>query len=285
MRDQRATHRPSNLIEPEPLAKTKKRWGGDVAPSCARRCAGSRLPDHARCSFFVRSRHRARVRPRRAIRLFAGSMWRAHQHSHNHVCTRTNMATQHGRTRSRSGKRATSTTHLSRNMRYTSTSRTKAIAAGCSRLTATLLPALLPACCHCTTLPHMPSHAPPYCTLLCRARVCALYRTPCSQCPLGPPGRFARIHCGRCTGSALVCLACSCYDRVGNRLLVVCFRLLLLSVAFSCCAQYRSYHTTPRPAHNTHLTQNTHTTCTSTPLAPYTPCTSHTLHLPPTHHA
>ena len=25
---------------------------GHVAPSCARRCAGSRLPDHARCSFF-----------------------------------------------------------------------------------------------------------------------------------------------------------------------------------------------------------------------------------------
>ena len=167
-------------------------------------------------------------------------------------------------------------------MRYTSTSRTKAIAAGCSRLTATLLPALLPACCHCTTLPHMPSHALPYCTLLCRARVCALYRTPCSQCPLGPPGRFARIHCGRCTGSALVCLACSCYHRVGNRLLVVCFRLLLLSVAFSCCAQYRSYHNTPHPAHNTHPTQITHTTCTSQPTrrAPHTLCTYHTPTMP-----
>ena len=54
--------------------RQKKMGCGHVAPSCARRCAGSRLPDHARCSFFVRSRHHARVRPRRAIHLSAGQL-------------------------------------------------------------------------------------------------------------------------------------------------------------------------------------------------------------------
>ena len=63
-------------------------WCGHVAP-CAGRCAGSRQPDHARSSFFVRPRCHARVRQRRAIRLSAGSMWRAHQHSHNQVWPRT----------------------------------------------------------------------------------------------------------------------------------------------------------------------------------------------------
>ena len=81
----------ASVLDPQEKnsANQTKRWGGDVAPSCARRCAGSRLPDHARCSCFVRSRRHARVRPRRAICLSAGSMWRAHQHSHIHVWPRT----------------------------------------------------------------------------------------------------------------------------------------------------------------------------------------------------
>ena len=85
-----------NILDGKGLSHTrknpqrqKKMGCGHVAPSCARRCAGSRLPDHARCSCFVRSRHHARMRPRRAIRLSAGSMWRAHQHSHIHVWPRT----------------------------------------------------------------------------------------------------------------------------------------------------------------------------------------------------
>ena len=49
--------------------------------------------------------------------------------------------------------------HPSRNIRCTSTSRTNATAAGSpprSRPTASLLPTLLPACCHCLALPAMP---------------------------------------------------------------------------------------------------------------------------------
>jgi len=259
---------------------------GHVAPSCARRCAGSRLPDHARCSFFVRSRHHARVRPRRAIRLFAGSMWRAHQHSHNHVCTRTNMATQHGRTRSRSGKRATSTTHLSRNMRCTSTSRTKAIAAGCSRLTATLLPALLPACCHCTLkLEYPATPAIPRPTILHPAvpGPCMRFVQDALQ---SMPAWAARPLCSHslwkmhreCTGVFGVQLLSSGRKSVASRLLPVasafgCFQLL-------CTVQILSHHTASCTQHTPHANHTHHLH-----LAPYTPCTSHTLHLPHSYHA
>ena len=46
-------------------------------------------PDHARRSFFVRSRRQAHAHPHRAILLSAGPLWRAYQHNHNHLWPRT----------------------------------------------------------------------------------------------------------------------------------------------------------------------------------------------------
>ena len=96
-------------------ANPTKRWGGDVAPSCARRCVGSRLPDHARCSFFVRSRHRAHVLPRRAIRLSAGDLGHAHQNSH--ICLWLRTTSAGWRSEGKSWTRPTSTEHPPCNVR------------------------------------------------------------------------------------------------------------------------------------------------------------------------
>ena len=142
---------------------------GHVAPSCARRCAGSRLPDHARCSFFVRSQHRARVRPRRSIHLPAGSMWRAHQHSHKHVWPRTTFnkgGHETIRQRGRHRPRIFYATHVvSVHLTQPRARLWARSASGQQR----------PFCQHCsqhaaTALPRLPCRTPPRCSLLCRGR-------------------------------------------------------------------------------------------------------------------
>ena len=130
---------------------------GHVAP-CAGRCAGSRRPDHARRPCFVRSRRHAHMNPRRATHLSAGPLWRAHhEHSHIHLWPRTtsNIRGQEaGQVRGRRRQRIPLTTygvqaHLARmRLRLEPTAQ--------QAHTASLLPALLPACCHCHALPAMP---------------------------------------------------------------------------------------------------------------------------------
>ena len=128
---------------------------GHVAP-CARCCAGSRRPDHARRPLFVRSRRQAHAHPRRAILSSAGPLWRAHQHSHNHIWPRTTFSMGGQEAVQERGRHRQ---HPSRNVRGTSASRANANAAGSpprSRPIASPLPALLPACCHCLAFPAMP---------------------------------------------------------------------------------------------------------------------------------
>ena len=134
------------------VRKDKKRW--DVVTSrrralVARRCAGSRLPDHARCSSFVRSRHHARVRPRRAIRLFVGSIWRALQHSHNHVWPRTTFSMGEQAADQERGRQRQRIPNATYDLRARLAQRRLRLivlrAAGPQHLLATTL---LPACCH-----------------------------------------------------------------------------------------------------------------------------------------
>ena len=106
-------------------ARTKTmRWSGHVAP-CAGRCAGSRQPDHARSSFFVRSRCHARVRQHRAIRLSAGALCGPHQRSHRCVWLRTTCFSTRGHGRLRKACEVDSS--LPFDVRRTSTCR------GCSK--------------------------------------------------------------------------------------------------------------------------------------------------------
>ena len=100
------------------------RWCGHVTP-CAGRCAGSRQPDHARSSFFVRSRCHARVRQHRAIRLSAGALCGPHQRSHRCVWLRTTCFSTRGHGRLRKACEVDSS--LPFDVRRTSTCR------GCSK--------------------------------------------------------------------------------------------------------------------------------------------------------
>ena len=171
---------------------------GHVAPSCARRCAGSRLPDHARCSFFVRSRHHARVRPRRAIHLSAGALCGPHQRSHKCAWLRTTFSSTRGQGRRIASCEVVSSSSIRRatcehNLWALKEPRRHraALHAAC------VLPlfADMPACCHCPATPAMPHPI----SLLPALPGPRPLDAPCtgrsrSQHPPGPPGRL-RLHC------------------------------------------------------------------------------------------
>ena len=274
---------------------------GHVAPSCARRCAGSRLLGHARCSFFVRSRHHARVRPRRAIRWFAGSMWRAHQHSHSYLLHRTTLrmggrgaGQERGRHRQHI-PRATCEVraHLARTRLRLEPAAQQAHSAHFASIVASMLPLphALPAMPHPTSL--LPAVPGP------RALCCALCRT-----PQNPSARLARPAAFACV--AYVCVwvgvwgdvmfQCRSMRRLFSGQLPSAVRLFqfllvwpLLCVRyrfrFGCsCGSLLAHHLlTPRTAH-THLTH--HTNCTLTTHSPHTSYTPHTHphHTTSTHH-
>ena len=105
---------------------------------------------------------------------------------------------KNGRTGSRSGTRATSTTHPSCNMRGTSTSRANAIAAGARRATGPQRPFCQHCCQHvATALPCPPCRTSPPCSLLCRGRapqLRSIQDAAKSQSSPGPPGRL-RLLC------------------------------------------------------------------------------------------
>ena len=200
---------------------------------------------------------------------------------------------KHGRTRSRSGTRATSTTHPSCNMRCTSTSRANAIAAGAHRATGPQLPLCQHCCQHVATATCLARHAAPHLAAPC----CAWAARPLlrfvqdaaeSKCSPGPPGRL-RLRC------VCVCV-CVCVGVLGDvmsqcrsmrRLFsgqlpsaVRLFQFLLvwplLCVRYrfrfgcSCGSLLAHYLLTPRTAH-THTSHNTQTT--------HTPRTLHTPHI------
>ena len=171
---------------------------GHVAP-CARCCAGSRRPDHARRPFLVRSRRQAHAHPRRAILSSAGPLCvactpaqpQSYLASHN---------LQHMGGKEGVQERGRHRQHPSRKVRGTSASRANANCGWeptAQQATASPLPAfMLPACCHCLALPAM-RRTPPRCSLLCRGRAPLLRSmrdAAKSQCPPGPPGR-PRLRC------------------------------------------------------------------------------------------
>ena len=177
-------------------ANTKNMECGHVAPSCARRCAGSRLPDHARCSFFVRSRHRARVRPRRSIHLPAGSMWRAHQHSHKHVWPRTTFnkgGHETIRQRGRHRQRIFYATHdVSVHLTQPRARLWARSASGQQHSFCQHVPSMPPLPCHaCHAAPHL---AAPCCAGAARPLLRFVQDAAISRCSPGPPGRL-RLRC------------------------------------------------------------------------------------------
>ena len=134
------------------------KWCGHVAP-CAGRCAGSRQPDHARSSFFVRSRCHARVRQHRAIRLSAGALCGPHQRSHKCAWLRTTFSSTRDQGRRSESCEVVSSSSIRRatyehNLWALKEPRRHraALHAAC------VLPlfADMPACCHCPATPAMP---------------------------------------------------------------------------------------------------------------------------------
>ena len=191
-----STRRHISTISHKKSAKTKNMECGHVAPSCARRCAGSRLPDHARCSFFVRSRHRARVRPRRSIHLPAGSMWRAHQHSHKHVWPRTTFnkgGHETIRQRGRHRQRIFYATHdVSVHLTQPRARLWARSASGQQHSFCQHVPSMPPLPCHaCHAAPHL---AAPCCAGAARPLLRFVQDAAISRCSPGPPGRL-RLRC------------------------------------------------------------------------------------------
>ena len=183
---------------------------GHVAPSCARRCAGSRLPDHARCSFFVRSRHHARVRPRRAIRLFAGSIWRALQHSHNHAWPRTTFSMGEQAADQERGRQRQRIPHATYDLRARLAQRRLRLgvhrAAG--RPTASfghnIVASMLP---HPCLARHVALHLAAPCYAGPAPLCCALFRTP--RKPNARPAHLAAFAWALCVCVCVGCVLCA----------------------------------------------------------------------------
>ena len=215
-------------------AKTKKMECGHVAPSCARRCAGSRLPDHARCSFFVRSRHRARVRPRRSIHLPAGSMWRAHQHSHKHVWPRTTFnkgGHETIRQRGRHRQRIFYATHdVSVHLTQPRARLWARSASGQQHAFCQHVPSMPPMPCHaCHAAPHL---AAPCCAGAARPLLRFVQDAAISRCSPGPPGRL-RLRCMCVCVLGMVMFQCRPMCFLPSGRLPFAVRLFLLSVGLA----------------------------------------------------
>ena len=172
-------------------------WCGHVAP-CAGRRAGSRQPDHARSSSFVRARCHARVRPRRAIHLSAGALCGPHQRSHKCAWLRTTFSSTRSQGRRIASCEVVSSSSIRRatcehNLWALKEPRRHraALHAAC------VLPlfADMPACCHCPATPAMPHPISllPALPGLRPLDARPVQDAPRSQHPPGPPGRL-RLH-------------------------------------------------------------------------------------------
>jgi hypothetical protein len=176
---------------------------------------------------------------------------------------------EHGKTGSRSGTRATSTTHPSCNMRGTSTSRASAIAAGARRATGPQRPFCQHCCQHVATATCLARHAAPHLAApCCPGAACPLLRfeqdAAKSQCSPGPPGRLRLCCMCVCVCVCVlggVMLQCRSMCLLFSGRLSFAVRLRQLSVGLAVALRSFSYAThTLSHTHRSHVhaTRNSH---------------------------
>ena len=212
---------PSLLQHMEQNSATGKENGvGWSRHTGAQRCTGSRRPDHARGSLFVRTCRNARMLPRRTILVCTGALGGSHQQSHMHSWLRTMFghrrprAEQVGRQHWRGDFRATSDTRVHLKVAFAAVgpprSRSTVIPFACT-VPGPALPFLT-----CPTRPKEPR------LRLAGLRALSLRRV---QRPLGPPARSPSL-------ARDVCLDFPSASLFPRWIRLLCFWLGLLSVCF-----------------------------------------------------